>query len=132
MASLQGTAPGGPLGLHEEAASRLRGLIICGDLQPGEQLIETDLCEALGVSRTPLHEALKLLVAEGLVQLWLNRSAIVTPIRVRRSTSSSRRWRHLRPSHHQSGGQLADQAPTGHGVFRTTWYADEKICSIGG
>jgi DNA-binding GntR family transcriptional regulator len=68
-------------GLHEEAASRLRGLIICGDLQPGEQVIEADLCEALGVSRTPLREALKLLAAEGLVQLRLNRSAIVTPIR---------------------------------------------------
>jgi DNA-binding GntR family transcriptional regulator len=68
-------------GLHEQAASRLRSLIIRGDLQPGEQLVEADLCEALGVSRTPLREALKLLAAEGLVQLRLNRSSIVAPIR---------------------------------------------------
>ena len=67
--------------LHEEAAARLRALIIRGDLQPGEPLVEADLCEALGVSRTPLREALKLLAAEGLVQLRLNRSAIVALIR---------------------------------------------------
>ncbi|MDQ4060907.1 MAG: GntR family transcriptional regulator [Pseudomonadota bacterium] len=68
-------------GLHEEVAIRLRSLIIRGDLAPGEQLVEADLCKALGVSRTPLREALKLLAAEGLVQLRLNRSSIVTPIR---------------------------------------------------
>jgi DNA-binding GntR family transcriptional regulator len=68
-------------GLHEEATTRLRSLIICGDLTPGEQLVEADLCKALGVSRTPLREALKLLAAEGLVLLRRNRSAIVAPIR---------------------------------------------------
>ena len=68
-------------GLHEEVAIRLRSLIIRGDLPPGEQLVEADLCKALGVSRTPLREALKLLAAEGLVQLRLNRSSIVAPIR---------------------------------------------------
>jgi DNA-binding GntR family transcriptional regulator len=68
-------------GLHEEAAIRLRSLIIRGDLPPGEPLVEADLCDALGVSRTPLREALKLLAAQGLVELRLNRSAIVAPIR---------------------------------------------------
>jgi DNA-binding GntR family transcriptional regulator len=67
-------------GLHEEAATRLRSLIIRGDLKPGEALVEAELCEALGLSRTPLREALKLLAAEGLVQLRLNRSSIVTTI----------------------------------------------------
>jgi DNA-binding GntR family transcriptional regulator len=68
-------------GLHEEAATRLRALIITGDLPPGEQLTEAGLSEALGVSRTPLREALKLLAAEGLVELRLNRGAVVAPIR---------------------------------------------------
>ena len=68
-------------GLHEEAAQRLRSLIIRGDLAPGEALVKSDLCDALGVSRTPLREALKLLAAEGLVELRLNRSSIVAPIR---------------------------------------------------
>jgi DNA-binding GntR family transcriptional regulator len=42
-------------GLHEQAAMRLRTLIVRGDLAPGQPLLETDLSEALGVSRTPLR-----------------------------------------------------------------------------
>jgi DNA-binding GntR family transcriptional regulator len=68
-------------GLHEQAAMRLRTLIVRGDLAPGEQLLETSMSEALGVSRTPLREALKQLASEGLVELRLNRSAVVAPIR---------------------------------------------------
>ncbi len=68
-------------GLHEQAATRLRTLIVRGDLKPGEQLLEADLSEALGISRTPLREALKQLAAEGLVELRLNRSAVVAPFR---------------------------------------------------
>ena len=68
-------------GLHEQAASRLRTLIIRGSLGPGEPLNESDLSDALGVSRTPLREALKLLAAEGLVELRLNRSAVVAALR---------------------------------------------------
>jgi DNA-binding GntR family transcriptional regulator len=67
-------------GLHEHAATRLRTLIVRLDLAPGEQLLETNLSEALGISRTPLREALKRLAAEGLVELRLNRSAVVAPI----------------------------------------------------
>jgi DNA-binding GntR family transcriptional regulator len=68
-------------GLHEDATARLRRLIVRGDLAPGEPLIGADLSEALGISRTPLREALKLLASEGLVELRLNRSAIIAPIR---------------------------------------------------
>jgi DNA-binding GntR family transcriptional regulator len=68
-------------GLHERAATRLRLLIVSGDLAPGQQLLETDLSDALGVSRTPLREALKQLASEGLVELRLNRTAIVAPLR---------------------------------------------------
>jgi DNA-binding GntR family transcriptional regulator len=68
-------------GLHDQAAARLRTLIIRGELPPGQPLTETELSEALGVSRTPLREALKLLAAEGLVELRLNRSAVVASLR---------------------------------------------------
>src|SRR3954463_9626704 len=68
-------------GLHEQAAARLRMLIVRGDLAPGEPLMEVELSGLLGVSRTPLREALKLLAAEGIVELRLNRSAVVAPVR---------------------------------------------------
>ncbi|MFB9265409.1 GntR family transcriptional regulator [Bradyrhizobium erythrophlei] len=68
-------------GLHEETTGRLRDLIVRGDLAPGETLVEADLSEALGISRTPLREALKLLASEGLVELRLNRSAMIAPMR---------------------------------------------------
>ena len=68
-------------GLHDQAASRLRTLIVRGDLRPGEPITEAEMSDALGVSRTPLREALKLLAAEGLIELRMNRSAIVAPLR---------------------------------------------------
>lgn len=49
------------------AADRLRGFIVSGRLKPGERLIERDLAERLGISRTPVREALTNLQREGLV-----------------------------------------------------------------
>jgi DNA-binding GntR family transcriptional regulator len=53
--------------LHKEVTTAIRNAIIRGELKPGERLIEADLAERLGVSRAPLREALKQLVAEGLL-----------------------------------------------------------------
>ena len=61
-------------GLHERAAERLRVMIVEGELAPGAPLIEVELSIALGISRTPLREAVKLLAQDGLVELRLNRS----------------------------------------------------------
>ena len=66
--------------LHEEAVGRLRELIVQGRLAPGERLNERLLCEQLGISRTPLREAIKLLASEGLVALLPNRGAQVAPL----------------------------------------------------
>ena len=56
---------------------RLRDLIIQGRLAPGARLNERVLCQQLGISRTPLREAFKVLATEGLVELLPNRGAIV-------------------------------------------------------
>ncbi len=66
--------------LHEEAVDHLRDLIVRGELAPGSRLNERVLTAQLGLSRTPLREAFKLLAAEGLVDLLPNRGAIVAPI----------------------------------------------------
>lgn len=64
------------MGLHEQVAARLRTMLVEGMIQPGAKLNERELCEKLGVSRTPLREAIKLLAAEGLVDLLPNRGAV--------------------------------------------------------
>ena len=63
--------------LHQEVAVRLRQRIVEGQLAPGAKLNERELSELLKVSRTPLREALKMLAAEGLVELLPNRGAVV-------------------------------------------------------
>ena len=61
--------------LHDQVAARLRTMLVEGQLAPGAKLNERELCEQLRVSRTPLREAIKLLGAEGLVDLLPNRGA---------------------------------------------------------
>lgn len=63
--------------LHQEVAVRLRQRIVEGQLAPGAKLNERELAELLSVSRTPLREAIKMLAAEGLVELLPNRGAVV-------------------------------------------------------
>jgi DNA-binding GntR family transcriptional regulator len=63
--------------LHDETLSRLRDHIVEGNIPDGGRVPERQLCEMLGISRTPLREALKVLAAEGLVELLPNRGARV-------------------------------------------------------
>ncbi|HWI15370.1 MAG TPA: GntR family transcriptional regulator [Burkholderiales bacterium] len=78
--AVDSAAPPSPRLLHEEGVDRLRELIMQGQLAPGTKLNERVLCEQLGISRTPLREALKYLASEGLVELLPNRGAIVAPL----------------------------------------------------
>jgi DNA-binding GntR family transcriptional regulator len=63
--------------LHDAVTGAMRKMIVEGTLPPGARLNERDLCALLGVSRTPLREALKVLAAEGLVEHQPNRGATV-------------------------------------------------------
>jgi DNA-binding GntR family transcriptional regulator len=65
---------------REEAYVRLRGWIIDGTLQPGEVLRDQAIAAALGVSRTPVREALRRLEDEGFVETALNRWTRVAPL----------------------------------------------------
>lgn len=68
--------------LHEELTERLRTMIVEGVLAAGEKVPEKALCEKLGVSRTPMREALKVLAAENLLTLEPNRGARVRAITI--------------------------------------------------
>ena len=68
------------LSLHDETISVLREMILDGTLRPGERIAEIALCEELGISRTPLREAIKVLASEGLVELMPNQGSVVTDL----------------------------------------------------
>lgn len=68
------------LSLRESVLQTLRQAIVCGELKPGERLMEIPLSESMGVSRTPVREALRKLEEEGLVIVEKNKGASVAPI----------------------------------------------------
>lgn len=57
-----------PTPLREEVFLTLKKAIISGDLKKGERLIETEISDAMGLSRTPVREALRMLELDGLVR----------------------------------------------------------------
>src|SRR5258707_4954029 len=63
--------------LQGEILPRLRDYIVEGNIPDGGRVPERELCAMFGISRTPLREALKVLAAEGLVDLLPNRGARV-------------------------------------------------------
>ncbi|HEU4458177.1 MAG TPA: GntR family transcriptional regulator [Methylibium sp.] len=69
-----------PVSLHEEVASRLRAAIFERRLAPGQWIDERALASEWAISRTPVREALKVLVAEGLVSATPRRGCCVTEI----------------------------------------------------
>lgn len=72
----------GPIGrtaapLRQSVVEALRLSIVHGRLAPGARLVERELIEMLGVSRTVIREALRQLEAEGLIDVIANKGAIV-------------------------------------------------------
>jgi DNA-binding GntR family transcriptional regulator len=73
-------ASGGRQLLRDSVLVRIRDAIIDGTLEPGERLLDAELSSWLGVSRTPIREALARLEAAGLVETKPGRYTIVSPI----------------------------------------------------
>ena len=63
--------------LHSEVTDRIRQMIVASHLKPGQRVPELEIGRDLGVSRTPIREALKVLASEGLVELLPLRGAVV-------------------------------------------------------
>lgn len=64
----------------EIAFRQIREWIIDGTLAPGEKINDTELSKVLGISRTPVREALQLLEAQNFVEIMPGRKTIVTTI----------------------------------------------------
>ena len=72
-----GTEPIARHSLHDDVVTRIRDMIIDGRLESGARINEGPFGASLGISRTPLREALKFLTSEGLVEIVPGRGAIV-------------------------------------------------------
>ena len=66
--------------LRDIVFKTLREAIVTGELKPGERLMEIKLANEMGVSRTPVREAIRKLEQEGLVHLTARKGAEVAPI----------------------------------------------------
>ena len=66
--------------LSEQVYQVVRGMIVSGRMRPGEAVIEATLAARLGVSRTPVREALKRISDEGLIDVFAQSGTFVAPI----------------------------------------------------
>jgi len=71
--------------LRHQVVENIREAIAVGRLAAGNRLVERDLCEMTGVSRTLIREALRQLEAEGLVEVIPNKGPIVARISLRQA-----------------------------------------------
>jgi DNA-binding GntR family transcriptional regulator len=69
--------------LREVVFESVRGAIVSGMLKPGERLMEVQLAEKLGVSRTPIREAIRKLELEGLVIMIPRKGAYVADLSIK-------------------------------------------------
>lgn len=73
--------------VRQQVANMLRSAIIAGRFEPGQRLVEKDLCERLGVSRPSVREALRELEAEGLIRNVPNRGPVVARVSLEEAAS---------------------------------------------
>ena len=68
------------LPIRLRVAAILRKALLAGEFRPGQELSLTDISARMGVSRTPVREAFQALAAEGLLELRMNKGAVVVGI----------------------------------------------------
>ena len=74
--------------LREIVFESIRGAILSGSLKPGERLMEVQVAEKLGVSRTPIREAIRKLELEGLVVMIPRKGAYVADLSIKDITDA--------------------------------------------
>lgn len=118
--------------LVSQVASTLRDMIIQDELKPGTRIRERQLSERLKVSRTPLREAIRILVSERLVDSHPNRGAVVADP----SPDDVRQMLEVLGMLEAMGGELAAKAATDeqieeilalHHEMLTAYYRKDKL-----
>ena len=80
--------------LHQQVAHSLRQMLVENRIVPGAKLNERELSEVLKVSRTPLREAIRMLAAEGLVELLVVFVDIVLKVELNKPRNDNNRLPH--------------------------------------
>jgi DNA-binding GntR family transcriptional regulator len=80
MTQLAASAASAPKTAHAFAYESLRDQILSGQLKPGTALVQANLANELGISMTPVREALRSLASEGLVTASAHRGAVVSTL----------------------------------------------------
>lgn len=109
--------------LHQTVTDHLRRMIVEAVLPPGTRLNERELCETLGISRTPLREAIKVLAAESLVEILPNRGATVA----RMTEEDIRQTFELMSGLEAFGGELACERITAEELARIKRLHEEML-----
>lgn len=100
--------------LREMVFETIRNGIVSGMLKPGQRLMEVQLAEQLGVSRTPVRESIRKLELEGLVKMVPRRGAYVTPL----SAKDLREMMEIRGALEGLCGELVAKNATSEDVVR--------------
>jgi DNA-binding GntR family transcriptional regulator len=100
--------------LRDGVATEIRRLILDGTLQPGERLIEDRLAEKLGVSRNPVREAIRILEAEGFLEVAARRGSTVATLSGKQAADLFDVRLALEPL----GARLAARSPSVAGIER--------------
>ena len=118
-----GVAPIERPSLHHVVVTRVRDMIIEGLLPAGTRIHEGQLGQQLGVSRTPLREALKVLASEGLVELVPSRGALVREL----TAKDVQDMLAVLISLEEMAGPLACQQASGHEIAGVRALHDEML-----
>lgn len=102
----------------EEALERLRQAIVTGNLRPNQRLVESEIAKRLGISRTPVREALKQLEMQGYLSRLRSGGLIVTD----HSPSQIRNLYEIREALETMALRLACQRATQEQVDRAVEY----------
>jgi GntR family transcriptional regulator, trigonelline degradation regulator len=112
--------------VREKTVERLREAIINQYFQPGARLIERELCELTGVSRTTIREALRQLESEGLVDVVPQRGPVVASLR----PEDARNIYELREALEAYAARLFVERATGQDIALLEEAAERCIAAI--
>jgi len=107
--------------LQQQIHDNLLGKILRGELGPGEKISPPDIAESLGVSVTPVRDAVNLLAAEGLVQVRPRRGTVVAPM----SGEDVAELYEIRLMIEPAAAELVARRATDAEIARIRWLAEQ-------